>query len=109
MSDRNPRVRRSGNSSCDPRHNLEGDRSVVQLLRFLAATTEDERIAAFETNDALPFTREPDEKRVDLALAHRVLRPAAFPDVIQLGEARLTGSGGKERRAGQRVIDDCVG
>src|SRR3981081_1302105 len=87
-------------SSCAsslPRPNTNGSPPLRRTTRFPspagrmrrawitpAATTEHERIAALETNDALPFAREPDEKRIDLTLAHRFFRAATLPDVIQL-------------------------
>jgi hypothetical protein len=109
MGNRNSGVCGSGDASGDACNDLERHRCVVESLGFLAATAEHERVAALETNDALAFARELDEKRVDLALAHGGFRSAAFPDVIQLGQARLARTGRKERCTGERIINDCVG
>ena len=56
-----------------PGHDLERHAGGGEGLRLLAATAEDERVAALEAHDEAP--REPvlDETGVDLLLGHRVV------------------------------------
>jgi hypothetical protein len=87
MCYRNSRVRRCGDAGGDARHHLESDARVRESLRLLAPAAENERIAALESNDALPLAGEADEERFDVFLARRALA-ATLAYEVTLGHVR---------------------
>src|SRR5512141_1213165 len=104
----NSRVRRS----CDPcghaRHHFERNRRIVQRLRFLAAASKHERIAAFEPHNPLSIASKPNEKLVDIALRNRLVVATALPYIEQLGVACLDSVSRKQILVGERIVDDRI-
>ena len=104
MGDRDPGGCRGGDRRTDARHDLERDACVSERLGFLAATAEDERIAALESHDQLALAAEFDEQCRDHLLGDRPARSLA--DVDALGRLR------NERQypvAHERIVDHDVG
>src|SRR5687768_1119904 len=95
---------RGGNSSRHAWHNLEGDAGVRERERFLRATTEHERVAPLQPDDALPLLGRADHQLVD-----RLLRDAVAPCPLAYAEA--LGPRGATQRLDvyQRVVQDEVG
>ena len=85
VRDGNASVRKRRDGRTDARHDLECDARFAQRLRFFAAATEDERIAALESHDAHAFARFSDCERFDIRLRHR-MRAAALTDEDALPE-----------------------
>ena len=81
MRHRNSGVRRRGNARRHAGDDLECDAGGGERFRLFAAATKHERIAALESNDALPFAGETDEQCVDVVLPSGFACAAAFADI----------------------------
>jgi len=101
MGDGNPRVRRRRDGGRDARYDLEGDAARAKRLGLLAAAPEDERIAAFEPNDAFAARPQANQHRRNLVLRHRV-GAGALADVDPLAPGRREGD---DRRRRERIVD----
>src|SRR5581483_9488406 len=67
--DRDAGARRHRRERRDARDDLERDPRSVERERLLAATAEDERVAALEADDLEALAAEPDQQVVQLLLA----------------------------------------
>jgi hypothetical protein len=86
MRQRNARIRCAAGGRRDARHDLERDAGCRQLVDLLAATPEDEGIAALEPQHTLALAGEAHQQLVDVLLRQGV--PAALlADVDHLGVA----------------------
>jgi hypothetical protein len=79
----------------------------AQCPRLFAAAPEDERIPAFQPDDALAVPRQPNEQRVDLFLPRRLGDPAALADVVERRPATRVGDWEK-RGIRERIVDHGV-
>jgi hypothetical protein len=104
----NPRVRRRGDPRRHAGDDLEAHSRRRERLRFLAPSSEHERVAPLESHDALSLARESDEQRVDRVLARRVTAPAALADVVQLHPRIVRARRRDDRGIGERVGGDRV-
>src|SRR5581483_9805061 len=106
MRDRNPGVCGRGDAGGDPGHDLERDASPRKRLCFLAAASENERIATLEAHDPFAFVGEADEQRVDLVLTGGLRCATTLPNVVELLFAEVT-LGGIGRSEERRVGKEC--
>ena len=107
MSDGDTRIGTCGNARRDAGHHLEADIVRNKLERFLAAATEDERIAALQADDVRTGLRKSlgNQQRVDLFLRD-MIREAL------LAHEDLLGFGPRETHdcvRGQVVVNNLVG
>ena len=107
MSDGDARIGTCGNTGRDAGHHLKANAVRNKLERFLAAATEDERIAALQANDVRAGPRKSfgNQQRVDLFLRN-VIREAL------LAHEDLLGFGPRETHdciRGQVVVNNLVG
>ena len=86
MGQRNLQGRGGGDAGGDAGHDLDGDARLAQRIELLAATAEDERIAALEPDHGLAGAGAVDQQRVDVLLRH-AMRALGLADRDQLGLA----------------------
>ena len=79
-----PSALRSGDGRSDAGDDFPGDAVSPERFDLLAAAAEQERVAAFESHDALAFERLAHEDVLDAALRHGVV-PPRFADVDAAG------------------------
>ena len=105
MGQRDLQACRRGDAGGDAGHDLDGDAFGAQRIELLAATAEDERIAALEANHRLAGLGALDQQRVDLVLRHAV-RALGLADRDQLGLApRVI----EHALADQAIVENHVG
>ena len=68
MRHRNPGIGEASDAGGDAGHDAEGHAGFRQLLRFLAAPPEDERVAAFQPQHPAAFFRQVDQQGGNVAL-----------------------------------------
>ena len=105
MGHRDARIRRAGDGRTDAGDDFEIHTRFREFRRFLAATAENHRVAALESNDIFSRLGFLDDEAVDLILGHRVVL-GALADVdflaARLGPIQQLG-------AAQSVINEHVG
>ena len=84
MRQRNPRLRRAGQGGGHARHDPNLHPGGHQGFRLLAATAEDERVAALQPHHAGMAMRQPHQQFVDLLLRQAMVGPA-LADIDPLG------------------------
>src|SRR5689334_12704123 len=98
------RIGQSPNSCCDTGNDPEGDSRFDQVLAFLTAAAEHERIPALETKHPLTLACEFDQAKRDIALLGRGLA-TALAGIFELrAGADPIENGGVD----ERVIDNDV-
>ena len=96
-------VGRSGDGGGHAGHNLELHTGVMERLGFLASSAEHERVAAFETDDSLAFSRESYQEAVEVLLSAGT-RLLADVDKLSVGVGV-----GQQPLVYQPVVRDDVG
>src|ERR1041384_573857 len=104
MGNGNAGIGKTPNPGADARYDAEGNARRNEGQGFLAAAAEDERIAAFQTEDALAFPRQFDQAQRNIALLGRRLA-AAFAGVFLCG---ARGSQSEDALIEQRVIEEAL-
>ncbi len=94
-----------GDRRGDARDDLEGNTDCGKVLRFLASPTEDNGVAALQTNDHLVLTRFLCKKGIDLFL--RKLVPGGL--LARVDDLRAGVSVLEEALVHQVIIDDDIG
>ena len=84
MRERNAGVSGDAQRRCHAGHDLERNAGIGQRFGLFAAAPEDERVAAFQTNDVEAAFAAIDQQRADLFLRQRVIR-LLLADVDALG------------------------
>jgi hypothetical protein len=105
MSKRNTGIRGDTQGRGHTRDDLIRHAGFSQSLQFLAAATEDERIATLEAHDSASGKRTLDHDAADLFLRVSVLR-SFLADVDAFGVRR---SEVKQPRVGEVVVQDAPG
>ncbi len=105
VGQRHPERRGATGRRRDARHDFEAQTVRNQMFGFLAAATEEIRIAALEPDHGPPTFRQADQQRVDLRLRHR-MASRLFADADPCGSGR---DQGEDRGRDEPVVDDDVG
>ena len=88
--DGNPGVGRHSHGRTHPRDDRKRDARGAEGQRFFAATPEDERVAAFQADDALALARLRDEDGVNFVLGHGVgARAFAGVNALRAGRGEV--------------------
>ena len=103
MRDGNPREQRRGNRAGDAGNDLARNAGRGERQRLFPAASEDERVAALETHDAMAAARLADHQPVDRILANR-RTAGALADEKTPGMRRVA----QRRRLDERIVEDEI-